>query len=165
MDGRTPTDFAERMMLTDLLTYLPDNNLAKVDRASMAVSLEVRVPVLDHRVVELAMRLPMSMKIRQGVTKWVLRQVLYRHVPRALIDREKMGFDVPIGPWLRGPLRDWAAGLLDDACRDHVGLLAPREIRRAWSEHQAGVADHGHGLWVVLMLEAWRARWGAELAV
>ena len=164
MDTRIPGDFAERMMLTDLLTYLPDNNLAKVDRASMAVSLEVRVPLLDHRIVELALRLPMRMKIRQGTTKWVLREVLYRHVPRALVDREKMGFDVPIGSWLRGPLRDWAAALLDDACSDDRGLLAPREIRRAWREHQAGTADHGHGLWVVLMLEAWRARWGAELA-
>jgi asparagine synthase (glutamine-hydrolysing) len=164
MDGTTPRDFAERMMLTDLLTYLPDNNLAKVDRASMAVSLEVRVPLLDHRIVELALRLPMRMKIRQGITKWVLRQVLYRHVPRQMVDREKMGFDVPIGPWLRGPLREWAGGLLDDACREDRGLLAPLEIRRAWREHQAGTTDHGHGLWVVLMLEAWRARWGAQLA-
>lgn len=162
MDGGTPGNLAERMMLTDLLTYLPDNNLAKVDRASMAVSLEVRVPLLDYRIVELALRLPMHMKIRNGVTKWVLREVLYRHVPREIVDREKMGFDVPIGAWLRGPLRDWASDLLDDACSSHRGLLAPTEVRRAWREHQAGSADRSHALWVVLMLEAWRARWGAE---
>lgn len=162
MDSSTPADLAERMMLTDLLTYLPDNNLAKVDRASMAVSLEVRVPLLDYRIVELALRLPMHMKIRNGVTKWVLREVLYRHVPRQIVDREKMGFDVPVGPWLRGPLRGWAEGLLDDACRGDGGLLAPAEVRRAWREHQSGSADRSHALWVVLMLEAWRARWGAE---
>lgn len=164
MDSRAPSDIAERMMLTDLLTYLPDNNLAKVDRASMAVSLEVRVPLLDHRLVELALRLPMSMKIRNGVTKWVLRQVLYRHVPPALVDRQKMGFDVPIGAWLRGPLRDWAGGVLEDSCRGEGALLAPAAIRRAWREHQAGAADHGHALWVTLMLGAWQAKWGAEPA-
>lgn len=160
MDSPTPPHLIDRMMLVDLLTYLPDNNLAKVDRASMAVSLEVRVPMLDHRVVEWALRLPLRMKIRGGATKWVLRQVLYRHVPKALVERQKMGFDVPIGTWLRGPLRDWAADLLDRDALESDGLLRASEVRRVWREHLAGRANHGRGLWVILMLQAWRARWG-----
>ncbi|MGQ0715399.1 MAG: asparagine synthase (glutamine-hydrolyzing) [Gemmatimonadaceae bacterium] len=159
MDAATPRHLIDRMMLADLLTYLPDNNLAKVDRASMAVSLEVRVPMLDHRVVEWALRLPLRMKIRGAVTKWVLRQVLYRHVPRALVEREKMGFDVPIGTWLRGPLREWASDLLHREAMEQDGLLRASEVRRVWREHLAGRANHGRGLWVVLMLQAWRARW------
>ncbi len=159
MDASTPPHLIDRMMLVDLLTYLPDNNLAKVDRASMAVSLEVRVPLLDHRVVEWALRLPLRMKVRGGATKWVLRQVLYRHVPKALVEREKMGFDVPIGTWLRGPLREWAADLLHRDALESDGLLRASEVRRVWREHLAGRANHGRGLWVVLMLQAWRARW------
>jgi asparagine synthase (glutamine-hydrolysing) len=159
MDAPSPPHLIDRMMLVDLLTYLPDNNLAKVDRASMAVSLEVRVPILDHRVVEWALRLPLRMKIRGGATKWVLRQVLYRHVPKPLVERQKMGFDVPIGTWLRGPLREWAADLLHRDALETDGLLRATEVRRVWREHLAGRANHGRGLWVVLMLQAWRARW------
>jgi asparagine synthase (glutamine-hydrolysing) len=159
MDADGPEHLIDRMMLTDLLTYLPDNNLAKVDRASMAVSLEVRVPILDHRVVEWALRLPLRAKIRNGETKWALRQVLSRYVPRAMVEREKMGFDVPIGTWLRGPLRPWAADLLESARLGDDGLLRATEVRRVWREHLAGRANHGRGLWVVLMLLAWRARW------
>jgi asparagine synthase (glutamine-hydrolysing) len=159
MSEATSATMIDRMMLTDLLTYLPDNNLAKVDRASMAVSLEVRVPILDHRVVEFALALPLRMKIRDGVTKWALRQVLYRHVPRPLVDREKMGFDVPIGRWLRGPLREWADHLLEGPTLAAGGLLDAGEIRRVWREHLDERANHGLSLWAVLMLQAWRERW------
>jgi asparagine synthase (glutamine-hydrolysing) len=159
MDSGDPASYVDRMMLTDLLTYLPDNNLAKVDRASMAVSLEVRVPLLDHRLVEFSFRLPLDMKIREGQTKWALRQVLYRHVPRALVEREKMGFDAPIGAWLRGPLRDWASDLLAQRSADDDSLLDLDRVRRAWREHLDERANHGLSLWVVLMLLAWRAHW------
>jgi asparagine synthase (glutamine-hydrolysing) len=158
MAGDEPAGMGERMMLADIMTYLPDNNLAKVDRASMAVSLEVRVPLLDHRVVEHAMRLPPEFKLRSGGLKWVLRQVLYRYVPRELVEREKMGFDVPIGTWLRGPLRPWADALLSERALGEAGLNAPM-VRRRWDAHQAGRGNHGLALWTVLMFQAWRARW------
>jgi len=158
MDSAEPVSYVDRMMLTDLLTYLPDNNLAKVDRASMAVSLEVRVPLLDHRLVEFSFRLPLSMKIREGQTKWALRQVLYRHVPRALVEREKMGFDAPIGNWLRGPLREWASDLLAQRGVDD-SLLDLGRVRTAWREHLEKRANHGQSLWVVLMLLSWRTHW------
>jgi asparagine synthase (glutamine-hydrolysing) len=158
MDSSEPTSYVDRMMLTDLLTYLPDNNLAKVDRASMAVSLEVRVPLLDHRLVEFSFRLPLAMKIRDGQTKWALRQVLYRHVPRALVEREKMGFDAPIGDWLRGPLREWASDVLSQAVADDSLIDLPR-VRTTWREHLEQRANHGLSLWVVLMLLAWREHW------
>jgi asparagine synthase (glutamine-hydrolysing) len=158
MDSAEPMSYVDRMMLTDLLTYLPDNNLAKVDRASMAVSLEVRVPLLDHRLVEFSFRLPLSMKIREGQTKWALRQVLYRHVPRALVEREKMGFDAPIGDWLRGPLREWASDLLAQRGVDDL-LLDLGRVRTAWREHLEQRANHGQSLWVVLMLLSWRTHW------
>jgi asparagine synthase (glutamine-hydrolysing) len=148
----------ERMQLFDTATYLPDDILQKVDRASMAVSLEVRPPLLDHRLVEFAWKLPAHMRIRNGETKWLLRRVLDRHVPRALIERPKMGFGIPLASWLRGPLRDWAEDLLDPQ-RLGGGLLDTGAVRKMWSEHIDGRRNWAYALWTVLMLEAWRRRW------
>ncbi|BFT62033.1 asparagine synthase (glutamine-hydrolyzing) [Pseudomonas moorei] len=152
------SDFASWMMRQDTLTYLPDDILAKVDRAAMAVSLETRVPFLDHRIVEFATALPMSFKVRNGSTKWILRQLLDRYVPRELIERPKMGFGIPLHEWLRGPLRDWAESLLDPQRLAREGYFTPGPIRAVWEKHLRGQGNYQHQLWPVLMFQAWLDR-------
>jgi len=168
-EPRTPLDDAdfdpriasavEHMSLLDQQTYLPDDILVKVDRAAMAVSLETRVPLLDHRIVEFAAGVPMAQKLRNGPgggTKWLLREVLYRHVPRTMIERPKQGFAVPLAAWLRGPLRDWAEALLDPARLTREGVFAPELVGQAWQSHLAGGRHLHDRLWAVLMFQAWQ---------
>jgi len=146
---------AHQMMYLDLVTYLPDDILVKLDRASMGVSLESRVPLLDHRVIEFAWRLPPHLRIRGGEGKWLLRQLVHRHVPRGLVERPKMGFGVPISAWLRDPLRDWAEALLDETRLRREGMLDPRPIRTKWKEHVSDRTRWDYDLWAVLMFQAW----------
>jgi asparagine synthase (glutamine-hydrolysing) len=148
-------DVVDQMMYLDLLTYLPDDILVKVDRASMGVSLEVRQPLLDHRLVEFAWRLPRSMKVRRGRGKWILREALARHLPRSVVDRPKKGFEIPVGDWLRGPLREWAEALLADEAIRAEGYFDAKPIRRMWTEHTAGRANWDKPLWAILMFRAW----------
>ncbi len=149
------TEPEHRMMLLDGLTYLPDDILAKVDRAAMAVGLETRVPLLDHRVAEIAWRLPMSMKIRDGRGKWALRQILYKHVPKALVERPKAGFAIPVGQWLREPLRDWADSLLSETRLKSEGYLESGEVVKLWRDHCSGRRDCTSRLWNLLSFQAW----------
>jgi asparagine synthase (glutamine-hydrolysing) len=149
-----------RMMVWDALSYLPDDILVKVDRAAMAVGLETRAPFLDHRVAQVAWRLPMAMKIHGGTSKWALRQILYKYVPRELIERPKAGFSIPIGLWLRGPLRAWAAELLHPDRLFREGYLRPEPISCLWQQHLSGRYDHTTKLWSVLMWQAWLEQWG-----
>jgi asparagine synthase (glutamine-hydrolysing) len=149
-------DPVDQMCLADQLSYLPDDILTKVDRAAMGVGLETRVPLLDHRVVEFAWTVPMHQKIRNGQTKWLLRQVLYKSVPHHLIERPKQGFSVPLDRWLRGPLRDWAESLLSADRLRQEGYINPSLVRQRWDEHQSGVRNWQHHLWDVLMFQAWR---------
>jgi asparagine synthase (glutamine-hydrolysing) len=150
-------DFLHFMMYADLLTYLPDDVLAKVDRASMGVSLEARVPLLDHRLAEFAWRLPGEQKRRNGQGKWLLRQVLDRHVPRAMVDGPKRGFRVPIDSWLRGPLREWAEELLSERVLREGGYFQPGVVRKRWQEHLEGKKDWHDALWNVLVFNSWLA--------
>jgi asparagine synthase (glutamine-hydrolysing) len=149
----------ERMMLADTMVYLPDDLLTKLDRASMAVGLEGRVPLLDHRVAAFAWSLPLALRTRKNL----LRRVLARYVPAALFERPKMGFEVPIGPWLRGPLREWAHAVLDPGALRDAGVFDPAGVRRLWSDHASGRPVGSHLLWSILMLESWRARWNATM--
>ncbi|MEZ5476105.1 MAG: asparagine synthase C-terminal domain-containing protein [Thiolinea sp.] len=153
------TEAEHAMMLQDSLTELPDDILCKIDRAAMGNSLETRIPMLDHRVVELAWRLPLSMKIRDGQGKWILRQLLYQHVPAELVDRPKQGFNVPLADWLRGDLRAWAEAQLDSTRLQREGYLHAPLVRRHWQDFLAGRGHHAQPLWNVLMFQAWLEHW------
>jgi asparagine synthase (glutamine-hydrolysing) len=158
----SPLDPLDRMTLADSLSYLTDDILQKVDRAAMSVSLETRVPFLDRDVVEFAARVPPSMKIRDGRGKWLVRQVLYKHVPAALIDRPKTGFSIPLDQWLRGPLKSWAGDLLAPARLRRQGLFNAERVELMLGQHMSGRRNHGYWLWNVLMAQAWHDEWCAN---
>jgi len=153
------TDFASRMMLTDSLTYLPDDILCKVDRAAMGVSLETRVPFLDHRVAAFVWSLPLNLKIRDGKGKWLLRELLYKYVPKNLIERPKMGFGLPIDSWLRAPLKDWAESLLNEKELNDLGYINTQKVRAMWNDHLSGRKNLQYELWNILMFRAWQKHW------
>ena len=152
-------NFAQQIMLWDTLAYLPNDILAKIDRASMAVSLEARAPLLDPRIYQYVWRLPMRYKIRNGKGKWLLRQVLKRHVPETLFERPKQGFSVPVGDWIRGSLREWAEDLIDEKDIREQGLLDPETVRTMWNAHCNQNGNHSEALWAILMFQAWHKRW------
>jgi asparagine synthase (glutamine-hydrolysing) len=143
------------MMYADALKYLPDDILVKVDRAAMSTSLETRVPLLDHRVVEFAWSLPDSIRYRNGIGKWPLKQLLYKYIPQPLVDRKKMGFGVPLEHWLRGPLKDWAENLLSEDRLRAEGFFDPAPVRAEWALHLSTKQDRHYGLWTILMFQAW----------
>jgi asparagine synthase (glutamine-hydrolysing) len=147
--------FINKAMYLDQVGYLQGDNLTKVDRASMAVSLETRLPLLSHEVVELAWRIPIDMKVRKNVSKWILRQALYRYVPRELIERPKMGFSIPVAKWLREDLHEWAEDLLGLLQNDKFAFLDRKPIHTAWKQHIAGSCDHSQRIWTILMLLSW----------
>jgi asparagine synthase (glutamine-hydrolysing) len=151
----TVPDLTHRMMYLDTVSYLPDHILAKVDRAAMGVSLETRVPLLDHRVLEFAWTLPLAMKIRDGQSKWLLRQMLYKHVPQAMIERPKMGFGIPLDDGLRGSLKGWAETLLNPKRLENEGFFHAEPIQEKWREHQTGQRNRSYCLGEVLMFQAW----------
>jgi asparagine synthase (glutamine-hydrolysing) len=154
-----PLDPLDRMTLADGLSYLSDDILQKIDRAAMAVSLETRVPFLDHELVEFATRVPPNMKVRAGRGKWLVRQLLYRHVPAHFVDRPKTGFSIPLDAWIRGPLKPWAADLLSPDRLRAQGLFNASRVGQMWAEHLSGQRNHGHWLWNVLMAQAWHDEW------
>jgi asparagine synthase (glutamine-hydrolysing) len=155
-------ELLHRLMYLDLMTYLPEDILVKVDRASMAVSLESRIPLLDHRLVEFAWRLPIRMKVRDGQGKWLLKQVLFKYVPPQLVERPKMGFGIPLDEWLRGPLRDWSEALLDPIRLKQEGYLDVALVSKTWSEHLSRKRNWQYHLWDVLMFESWLAHDGSS---
>ncbi|SNR76142.1 asparagine synthase (glutamine-hydrolyzing) [Lutibacter flavus] len=155
LNDSAPSSYFSEMMKLDLMSYLPNDNLVKVDRAAMEVSLETRVPLLDHRIVEFALNLPLEFKLRDGVNKWILREVLYKHVPKKLIDRPKMGFAVPLASWLRGPLKDWGENLLNEKKLIQQGYFNATIIRRKWEEHISGKRNWHYQLWDVLIFQSW----------
>jgi asparagine synthase (glutamine-hydrolysing) len=155
-------DPLDRMTLADSLSYLTDDILQKVDRAAMSVSLETRVPFLDRDVVEFSTRIPPDMKVRAGRGKWLVRQVLYKHVPAALIDRPKTGFSIPLDDWLRGPLKSWASDLLSPDRLQRQGLFDAKRVSHQLGEHMSGRRNHGYWLWNVLMAQAWHDEWCAD---
>jgi len=154
----SPDSFCDWMMRTDMTDYLPEDILVKVDRATMAASLEARAPLLDHRVIEASWRIPIGLKVDGGTGKRVLREVLYRFVPREMVDRPKVGFGVPLDSWLRHELREWAESLLSEAALARSGKLAPAIVRTAWERHSTGAENNGPLLWDVLMFQSWFAR-------
>jgi asparagine synthase (glutamine-hydrolysing) len=143
------------MMYKDILSYLPDDILCKVDRASMASSLETRAPFLDHRVVEFALGMPIELKIRNNKGKWALREILNKYVPNEMVERPKTGFSIPIGDWLRGPLREWAEDLLDDDKIKSQGFLKPENVKSIWALHKSGEYDYTSRIWSILMFQSW----------
>ena len=145
----------EQMMALDLLTYLPDDILVKVDRAAMASSLETRIPFLDHKLVEYVLKIPHSLKFRNGQGKWILKRILNQYIPKNLTERPKKGFEIPLGSWLRGPLRDWAENLLNEKRLNEENYFYLKLIREKWSEHLSGRKNWQHDLWDILMFQAW----------